>query len=136
MSDTQDRLAIRDTIERYSDALNARDFAALAALFAPDAVWRVDAPFNLELAGAAIAPGIQGMIVNLAMFVQLTHSVVIDVAGDSATGRTTIHEMGKAADGSSSFDTFGFYHDRLVRAESRWRFAARRFQPLNLGANA
>ena len=62
MSDTEDRLAIRELIERYSDALNRRDFAVLAGLFTPDARWSADPPFDIAFEGEAIAPSIGGML--------------------------------------------------------------------------
>jgi len=124
-----DRLAIRELIERYSDALNRRDFVAMAALFTDDARWRVDAPFDLHFEGAAIATSIAAMIGNYAFLLQMPHAIAVDVAGDHADARTTIHEIAQAADGASGLNSFGLYHDRLVRTAQGWRFAERRFAP-------
>jgi len=127
-----DRLAIREVIERYTDALNRRDFAAMAALFTDDAGWSVDAPFNLRFEGAAIATSIAAMIGRHAFLLQMTHAIVVDVEGDHAVAHTTIHEVAQAADGASGLNSFGLYHDRLVRTAEGWRFVERRFAPFYL----
>lgn len=132
--DTADHLAIRDLIARYSDCLNRGDGAGMAQLFTPDAIWRVDAPFDLEFAGADIAAAIGGMIASYGFLIQMVQGSVVEIAADglSATARTTIREMGQARDGSAGLDNLGIYHDRLVRLTDGWRFAARRFQPVYL----
>lgn len=131
-NDVADRLAIRELVERYTDALNVRDFEAMAALFTPDAIWSVGAPYNLRFEGEAIATSIAGMITDYPFFLQLTHSIVIDLDGDAASARTTVREVAKPADPASGLNAFGIYHDALTRSPAGWRFAARRFQPLYL----
>jgi ketosteroid isomerase-like protein len=130
MTNLDDRLAIRALIEAYSDALNVRDFTAMANLFAENAVWQVDPPFNLRFEGAAIATSIAAMVANYPFLMQMTHGMVMEVAGDAASARTTVHEIGQAADGASGLNSFGIYCDRLVRTADGWRFAMRRFKGL------
>ena len=43
-----DRIAIRDVIDRYSDAVTRRDWPNVGATFHDDAVWSVGGGFNLE----------------------------------------------------------------------------------------
>jgi ketosteroid isomerase-like protein len=133
-SDAADRFAIRELIEAYSDALNLRDFTALAKLFMADAVWQVDAPFNLRFEGAEIARNIAGMVANFPFLMQMTHGIVVEIMGDRAKARSTVHEVGQAADGASGLDSVGIYYDELVRTPDGWRFAARRFHGLYLNA--
>jgi ketosteroid isomerase-like protein len=127
-----DYLAIRQLIEAYSDALNMRAFAAMAELFVKDAVWLVGPPFNLRFEGAQIAPNIASMVSNFPFLMQMTHGVMVEQTGDQATARTTVREVGQAADGASGLNSFGIYHDSLVRTAFGWRFAVRRFQCLFL----
>ncbi|MEJ0045211.1 MAG: nuclear transport factor 2 family protein [Rhodospirillales bacterium] len=127
-----DRLAIRELIEAYSDALNTRDFATMAQFFTETAIWRADPPFALHFEGAAIAKNIAAMVANYPVLLQMTHGIVVAVEGDHATARTTIHEIGQATDGASGLNSFGIYHDELLRTARGWRFAARRFQGLLL----
>ena len=125
-----DHVAIRELVDRYTDRLNQRNFAALADLFTADATWQVDAPFNLFFQGAEIARSIEALLVRFPFLIQLVHGTAVELEADFATARTTIRELGQAADGASGLDSYGIYHDRLVRTPSGWRFAARRFQPL------
>jgi ketosteroid isomerase-like protein len=130
--DVVDRLAIRELIEAYSDALNLRDFTTMAKLFEEDSVWQVGAPFNLRFEGTAIATNIAAMVRNFPFLVQMTHGIVVELMGNSATARTTVHEVGQAADSTSGLNSFGIYYDELVRTSDGWRFAVRRFHGLYL----
>jgi ketosteroid isomerase-like protein len=132
MSDIEDRLAIGDLIARYSDALNRRDFAAMAALFTPDARWSVDPPFDLAFQGEAIGPSIAAMLEHWSFLLQMVMGSVIDLHGDRAAARNMVREIGAAKDGASGLDSYGLYHDRLVRTAGGWRFESRRFQSLHL----
>ena len=132
MTHEGDHLAIRQLIEAYSDALNTRDFTAMAELFAENAVWQVGPPFNLRFEGAQIIPNIASMVSSFPFLMQMTHGVMVEAAGNQATARTTVREVGQAAHGASGLNSFGIYHDSLVRTAGGWRFAARRFQCLFL----
>lgn len=128
MTHEGDYLAIRQLVEAYSDALNMRDFAAMSKLFAEDAIWQVGPPFNLRFEGAQIAPSIAAMVANFPFLMQMTHGVLVEQTDNQTTARTTVREVGQAADGASGLNSFGIYHDSLVRTAGGWRFAARRFQ--------
>jgi len=126
------RFAIRELIERYSDAINRRDFTSLAGLFIPESHWWADAPHNLHFEGAAIAPAIAQMVETFPFLLQMTCSIVVNVDGNGAEASTTIREMAQAADATTGLDSLGLYHDVLARTPNGWRFASRRFQPLYL----
>ena len=51
MSDIEDRLAIRELVERWSDGTNNHDWKALEVLFTEDAVWDVGAPLSFTVHG-------------------------------------------------------------------------------------
>lgn len=128
-----DRLAIRDVIDRYSDAVTRRAWPEVGATFHEDAVWSAGAPFNLEhRTRAAIETRLSGGIAALEFLVQMAHSVVIEIEGDRATARSIIHELGRNAALRSGLFLVGVYNDALSRREGRWAFERRHFEPLYL----
>jgi hypothetical protein len=130
--DSADRFAVRELIDRYSDALSRRDFAAMAGLFQADATWSAGSPFDLRLFGTEIVPMIADMVSPYAFLLQMTLGSVIEVTGDRADARTTIRELALSADGAAGLDSYGFYHDALERTDAGWRFRTRRFEPVYL----
>ena len=134
--DLADRMAVRETIERYSVALNQRDFDTMRGCFVADGVWRVDPPFDIRLEGDAIVAGISQMVGAMPFLFQGLMGTTLAVDGDSATATTSVHELGQRTAGEGGMDSYGLYHDRLVRTSEGWRFAERRFQPLYLDTGA
>jgi hypothetical protein len=134
--DLADRMAVRETIERYSVALNLRDFDAMRACFLPDGVWRVDPPFDIRLEGEAIISGIGQMVGAMPFLFQGLMGSIVEINGDNATAQSSVHELGQRGEGEGGLDSYGIYHDRLVRTAEGWRFAERRFQPLYLDTAA
>jgi len=134
--DLADRIAVRETIERYSVALNLRDFDGMRATFLADGVWRVDPPFDIRLEGDAIVAGIGQMVGAMPFLFQGLMGTIVEIDGDGATATTSVHELGQRGAGEGGLDSYGLYHDRLVRTGEGWRFAERRFQPLYLATDA
>lgn len=131
-----DQLAIRSLIDRYCDATLRHDWPALAPLFAPDAVWNVEGPMSITLTGReAVAGGLAQMVGSLPWLVQLPGAVVIDVQGDRARARTTLHEVGRTPDGQPMY-SHGVYFDELVKEAGVWRFAKRAFRFRYAGLDA
>jgi uncharacterized protein (TIGR02246 family) len=127
-------LAIRDLLDRYTDALNRRDWGALQTLFTADGVWDAGGPemgaqaFRFETA-AACAAGIAGLVSPAELCVQSNHAVVIEVRGDSASARTTVNELVLLPGAPGLMTIWGTYHDDLRReADGEWRFRERRFR--------
>ena len=128
---SSDRLAIRELIEFYSDAVTRRDWKAAGAVFAEDAIWTIGAPTNVELRGrAAIAKGVAEMVEAFEVFVQMTHSIVVELDGNRATARTIVNGFGRLRDRSAGTFTLGTYHDTLMRSGEEWLFVSRRFEPI------
>jgi len=126
-----DRLAIRELIELYTDAVTRRDWDATGAVFADDAAWSIGPPTNVALEGRrAIVAGLKGMVEPFDVFVQMTHSIVVELDGDRATARTIVHGFGRARDRSTGVFALGAYSDELVRDGDGWLFKSRRFDPL------
>ncbi|HLG86589.1 MAG TPA: nuclear transport factor 2 family protein [Alphaproteobacteria bacterium] len=128
---SSDRLAVRELIELYSDAVTRRDWSTAGAAFAEGAVWTIGGPTNVALRGrAAITKGIADMVEAFEVFVQMTHSIVVELDGDRATARTIVNGFGRLRDRSAGTFTLGTYHDALIRSGKGWLFLSRRFEPI------
>ena len=128
-----DRLAIREVIDRYSDAVTRRAWREVGATFHGAAVWSAGAPFNLEFRSRAeIEAGLSVSVGAFEFLVQMTHSVVIELDGDRAIVRTVINEVARNAVQKSGLYLLGIYHDVLSRRDGCWGFDRRHFEPLYL----
>jgi len=128
-----DRLAIREVIDRYSDAVTRRAWPDVGATFHPAGIWTAGAPLNLELRTRdGIQAGFSAGVGALEFLVQMTHSVVIELQGDRALARTVINEVARNATQRTGLYLLGIYHDTLSRQDGRWGFERRHFEPLYL----
>jgi len=125
IADIEDRLAIRDLIDRWSDAVNEHDWEQFASCFTEDGVWDVGAPFHLRFEGnKSIVEDVSALIKAQYIVVQMPHCPVIKVNGDTATSRVTMHEFMRGPD-NSGMQMWGTYYDDLVRTDVGWRFKLR-----------
>ena len=123
-----DKLAIREVIEGFSDAVTHRAWTDLGAAFHEDATWKVGAPMNLALQSRdGIVAGLSMGIGRMDFLAQMTHSMVISIDGDKATARTVIHEIGRTTSQKSGLCLVGSYNDTLSRRDGRWAFDSREF---------
>ncbi len=137
LSEVADRLAIRDLVDRYADALTRRDWAALSATFADDAIWSLGEPYNAEIKGAAeIARGIAQSLKPYEHLVQMVHSTAIEFDQGGARARTIINEHGRRRDGAGGTFLLGIYHDHFQRDGRGWRFRSRRAEVIFLNRDA
>lgn len=125
--------AVRHVLESYADAVTRRDTATYSALYAPDAVWTIGPPVDQQVKGReAIVARVAARIANLDFFVFTVSNIVISVQDDVAHCRSTVHEIGRAAEGSDpglppAQNLYAMYDDELRRDGDRWLFTARRF---------
>jgi ketosteroid isomerase-like protein len=124
-----DKAAIQEVINGYCDALNRNDWDAYEALFTPDAVWELSAPWGFKVEGArAIRELISKLVGRGDFIVQTSQSTVVKLVGpDRATATTSVHETSRGKDGGSSLH-LGIYCDELVRGADGWKFQHRFFQ--------
>ena len=123
-----DKLAIRDVIEGFSDAVTHRAWEKLGAAFHEDATWKVGAPMKLTLQSRdGIVAGLSAGIGRMDFLAQMTQSMVISIDGDKATSRTVIHEIGRTTSQKSGLCLIGSYNDILSRREGIWAFDSREF---------
>lgn len=130
MTDMQavaDRVEIEALRSEFSDAAMMRDRARLASLFTEDGVLRMP-NVPVELTGREeIRTGGEALQARWDFFVQTTHPGVIELGGDTATGRAYIHEIVRTLDGIEGVN-FAVYHDRYRRTPDGWKFAERVYE--------
>ncbi len=127
----EDRLAIRELMDIYSDAVNQRDTALWASTWAEDSSWKLP-----------VIPGMENVvgkenIVNawqagMAMFPFIFMSISvgdIQVNGNTATVRAYTTEVGTTLDGTE-IRPRGQYDDQLVKNDGQWLFKERIFHSL------
>ena len=127
----EDRLAIRELMDIYSDAVNQRDTVLWASTWAEDSSWKLP-----------VIPGMENVvgkenIVNawqagMAMFPFIFMSISvgdIQVNGNTATVRAYTTEVGTTLDGTE-IRPRGQYDDQLVKIDGQWLFKERIFHSL------
>ncbi|HSG34615.1 MAG TPA: nuclear transport factor 2 family protein, partial [Sphingomonadaceae bacterium] len=130
----EDILAIQRVIVDYAAFIDAQDFEAYAALFAPDGIWQN---------GNTIRRGpdeIKAMLVGLfgtppEGFVNkesyhLVSNPQIEVDGDRATARSRHLLVMRGADGSPIPELAGLYEDELIRVDGQWKILKRVDNPI------
>ena len=127
----EDRLAIRELMDTYADAVNQRDAELWGSTWAEDSCWRLPVIPGMEnVQGRAniVAAWKAGM--DLFPFIFMSISVGdIQVNGNSATARAYTSEVGTTQDGTE-IRPRGQYVDSLVKIDGQWLFSERIFHSL------
>lgn len=127
----EDRLAIRELLETYADAVTRRDSEAWGATWAEDAEWSL--PDYPELGTTKGRPAIVAMWIEAMkaypgiMFEAWPGS--IEVSGDSAVMRSYTSEV-YDQDGITMRDR-GVYEDTCVKIDGKWLFKSRSFRNIH-----
>ena len=122
-----DRVEIEALRGEFTDCAMMRDRARLASLFTPNGVLRMpNVPAEMVGREEIRAQGEQLQSV-WDFFVQNSHSGVIELDGDTATGRTYIHELARTLDGREG-QNFAIYHDKYARTAEGWKFSERVYE--------
>lgn len=125
MSDLPDRLAIRELLEAYGDAVVRGDAFDWGRCWAEDGVWTLMGT-RVEGRAGIVALWTQAMAGFAAVsFLSQPGPVAID--GNRATCRTQTHEVMREIGGRCRV-VGGLYDDAFVRHEGRWLFAAREYR--------
>lgn len=120
----EDRLAIRELHDTYSDGVMRVDADTWGAVWADDAHWElmgmnVDGRDNIVGMWTQAMQGFKAV-----SFVSSPASIEID--GDTAKGRCQTHEVMILADGSSRV-IGGRYDDEFVKRDGKWLYSSRIF---------
>jgi len=125
----QDKVAIRDLLDGYFDAIARRDWDALAATFTPDGAWRLEGAANMQFETRdSVKAGMSKLVEATELAILMNHSSVIEISGDRAKARTLCHEITRRAGVAQAGFLLGFYHDELVRSDGQWLFARKTFR--------
>ena len=126
-----DELAIRNLVARYSDAVGRRDEEAWSDTWTDDGTWQVG---PMRASGRVEVVKTWSRLMDLFQFVtQVPQYGLLELAGDAASGRWHVVELGWPKQGAPSY-TLGCYEDSYRRTDAGWRFSERRFQIVYTGA--
>lgn len=124
----EDRLAIRELVESYNDAVMRFDGEAWAENWADDAVWEL--PGAGPLVGkSTFFPVWQQAMANFSFVGFFASAGPIHVDGDAATGTWYQQEFLHQTDGVKRSVT-GKYTDTYARLGGRWLFTKRVYEIL------
>ncbi len=130
MSDFQaiaDRVEIEALRGEYTDAAMMRDYDRMASLFTPGGALRMP-NVPVELVGREEIRGWGERVPALVDYlVQTTHPGMIQLDGDTASGRAYLQELIRLRDGSSHLN-YAIYHDRYQRTGDGWKFTERVYE--------
>lgn len=122
-----DRVEIEALRGEYTDAVMMRDYDRLATLFTPDGVLRMP-NIPAELTGQEQMRAFGRRVPEFIEFLlQNTHPGTIRLAGDAASGRAYMQEIGRARDGTAELN-YAIYHDRYQRTPDGWKFTERVYE--------
>lgn len=128
----EDQAAIERLLTEYGRTLDARDFAAYAALFAREGEWQ--GALGAYRGPAAIQAAMERIFTEAAADIpkgrnfHVMSNFIIDVQGDRATARSTFifYKMnGNLPEAAVA----GRYEDELIRENGAWRFLRRAALP-------
>jgi len=124
----EDRLAIRELVDSYADAVCRVDAEDWGATWAEDAVWALpDYPELGEIKGkAAIVAMWKGAMTQYPGIVFTASVGAIEVTGDTAVVRSYTSEVYDQA-GVTKRDR-GRYEDVCVKQDGQWLFQSRTFK--------
>lgn len=123
-----DHVRIAALVSDFADAVNRRDWEAMANLHTENAVWEGAAgelSFRNQGRGAILA-WLRGNEPKLEVVYYMCSTPHIEVLeGDRATSRLSMFELLRVRDTGELKQIYGIYSDELVKRDGRWFFARR-----------
>ena len=127
----EDRLAIRELIEAYGDAVIRRNADDWVNCWADDAVWMIRG--RAVTGHATLRETWLGAMANYESVGFFCNPGMVEIQGDTAKGRTQTLEFLVPADGGKRRAQVGLYEDTFVKRGGRWYFASRSFTIVQAG---
>jgi ketosteroid isomerase-like protein len=122
-----DRVEIEALRGEFTDAAMMGDYDRAASLFTPDGALRMP-NIPAELVGQDQLRAWGERVPNFVEFlIQNTHPGIIQLDGDTATGRAYMSEIGRLLDGTAELN-YAIYHDRYQRTADGWKFTERVYE--------
>ncbi len=123
-----DRIEINDLLVRYSHAIDTRDFDALDDVFTADAFIDYSPMGGAKGNLAEIKEFLNSAMQLFSGFQHMIGNSMIELDGDTATGRTICHNPMVLDRGNGETHVFYcglWYLDKLVRTADGWRISER-----------
>jgi hypothetical protein len=118
----EDRIALRELVERYADGVFRKDSRLWGDTWAEDGIWELRG-IRVEGRASIIEYWIKAMdTIDVLGFFQQLGSIEID--GDRAKSRAYLYEWGKWKDGET-IHSMGFFEDIMVKKDGMWLFKHR-----------
>ena len=123
-------------LNRYTDAVNQRDWETYRACWVEGGVWELHDPINGHYAGIeAIMTEVRRAVESQQLFVQMNHAItVLSIEGETARARVTLNEIGKAdpkgagaLPGVGGMTLLAYYTDDLIKQDGAWKFSKRTY---------
>ena len=130
-----DRLAIQDVLNRYSTAIDTRNFALLDDVFVADGIGDYTAAGGIRAALPEIKEWLASALSIFSVVQHLVTNVSVELRGDEATTSCYLfNPLGWATGDGKTEMLFcgGIYRDELVRTPKGWRIRERVIQTLYL----
>lgn len=122
-----DRVEIEALRGEFSDAAMMGDHDRFVALFTEDGVYQIPDAHVVQTGRDEIRAGTERLAQEWEFFVQTTHPGVIELDGDTASGRAYVCELGRLRNGTSIYN-YAFFNDRYRRTPEGWKFSERVFE--------
>ena len=129
--ETADRLALRELVDRYASAVDARDAGAFAGLFTPDgslAVYEAEGGEPVvEYRGHAALREVMALLRHYTATFHLMANHVCEMGDGAASGETycMAHHLTEGEGGATDLVMYIRYRDAYARTPDGWRFARR-----------
>ncbi len=124
------RLAIQELANRYTDAILRNDLECYADCWSENASWHI---MGQHLQGREQIVGFYKSLTEGTLHVRhLSHSPILRVDGDRATGRFQVTETVCHKDGAGSI-ILGVYDDAYAKEGDVWRFVERKLDMIYHG---
>ncbi|MDX3899132.1 MAG: nuclear transport factor 2 family protein [Sphingobium sp.] len=136
----EDRIAIRELIDIYSDAVMIRDAEAWGAVWAKDSYWSLpDFKDHEEFVGREAI--VEGWVMSMSRYSSMTdfsdpmiyaaQPGSIEIEGDKAKARVFTSEIYRDPDTGTVHRVRGRYDDELARIDGDWKFTKRVYRLLH-----
>lgn len=140
-----DEWAIHNLLNRYTDAVNQRDWRIYRDCWTENATWELHEPINVLKTGINnILLEARRAVESQELFVQMIHAaIVFDIHDETAKSRVTLNEIGKAnpngqgaLPGVNGMFILAYYTNDLLKQNGVWKFKKRVYDVVYMDTTA